>query len=100
MRPSKRRTAAWRMAPRRPSEDLPVHEVTDDQRHGETDQDSGQQDEEERRRAGQLARVAAPAVDGVDASPLPGCPVLPDPPDEDQRQRGDEAPKPGEGEPV
>src|SRR6266550_4521152 len=98
-RPRTSSSTRRRGAPR-PSEDLPVHEVADDERNGEAGEDRSQEQEEQGRRARELAREPAPVLDRVDPLLLPRRAVLPDPPDEDQRERCDEAPHPGERHPL
>src|SRR6266516_5166143 len=97
--PTRRRTGGRRVQARRPpSELLPPDEVPDDQHDRPAGEQDREQDEETRHGAGELGRVAAEGVGLVD--PLAGRPVLSDPEQNRQRERDQEAPEPGEVEPV
>src|SRR5947208_10870672 len=82
-----------------PSELLSPDEVPDDQHDGPPRYEHREQQEEPRRRPGGLTRVTAELIGRVDP-PLSRRPVLPEPPEDDQGQGDQEAPEPGEVEPV
>src|SRR5206468_10405207 len=96
---SRRHTAG-----RRPSEFLPPDEVPDDDCRREGGQNDREEDEEKSCRPGLLGRVAAEAVDRIHAAAafaaLQRRPVLPDPEENADDQDDDEAPQPGEIEPM
>src|SRR5207253_2356038 len=77
------------------SELLSPDDVADDQDDGKAREDRREQEEEPCRGAGQLGGVPAEVVDRVDAGPLARRTVLPDPPDDRQREHEHEAPHPG-----
>src|SRR4029077_391354 len=83
-----------------PSELLAPDEMAHDQHDREAGEDHGQDQEEGRRRAGELGGVAAEAIYRVDVRLLTGRAVLPDPQQQAERDHNRETPEPGEVEPA